>query len=231
MITARSTQPLTACGFLLDGVAGHNAGERLARELEQRHVTGASLDGLRGLSGSALRALYSEIAAVTARLLDLRLADALVGAWRTYSKLTAAAEDTLATPDSEALVPLATHSVTWTHDPHIDVLVDGTKITSLEFRMAVIFELRGVVAVVRAGDLVALRCGECLITATLTLEEQTLAQRKARTQPAWLVPLDPPVPLLRDPPIAAVPVRQRGARSPSGSRAADESPWHERSTV
>jgi hypothetical protein len=214
MITASPTRPLTACEFLLDGVAGQDAAEGLARELEQRHVARASLGGLHRLSGSALRAVYGEIAAVTTRLLDLRLADALVGAWRTYSKLTSAAEGTLATPDSKAVVPLAPHRVTWTHDPHIDVLVDGTKITSLEFRMAVVFDLRGVVAVVRASDLVALRCGECLITATLTLEEETLAHRRARTHPALIIPLDPPVPLLRDPSTAAVPVRHADAARP-----------------
>ena len=87
--------------------------------------------------------------------------------WRRYSALTSAAERTLAAPGSEEVVLLATHRVTWTYEPHIDLLVDGRKVTSLELQMTVVFDLHGVAAVVQLGDLVALRGGGCLITATL----------------------------------------------------------------
>jgi hypothetical protein len=210
MTTATLTRPLTALAFLLDNVEGADAAEALARQLGEHHVARTALGGLRRLSGSALRAVDGEIAAVAAGLLDLGLGDNLVSAWRKYAAMTSAAERTLAAAGSE-MVLLATHRVTWTREPHIDLLVDGRKITTFEFQLEVVFDLHGVVAVVRRGDLVALRGGECLITATLTLEGQTLAQRHARTHLALLVPLDPPASLLGNPTTADAPLRQRGA--------------------
>jgi hypothetical protein len=57
-----------------------------------------------------------------------------------------------------------------------------------------------------------------LITATLTLEGQALAQRHARTHLALLVPLDPPVSLLGNPTTADAPLRQCGALTRWGPR-------------
>jgi hypothetical protein len=103
---------------------------------------------------------------------------------------------TFAVRGSEEVVVLATHRVAWSCDPHLDLLVDGVRVTTLDFELAVTFDLDGVVAVVRLGDLVALRVGECTITSSLTLQGTTLAHRKGRTPPAVVLPLDPPVRLL-----------------------------------
>ena len=204
MSTQTATRPLTARTFLL-GRATEDGTEVLAGALREHQVAGAAVGGRR-LSRSAVRAVDAEIAAVAARLLDLPLGDALVSAWRTYGALVTAAERTSAMPGSEEVVVLATHRVAWSYDPHLDLLVDGVRVTTLDFELGVTFDLDGVVAVVRQGELVALRAGECTITASLTLRETTLAHRRARTHAAVVLPLEPPVRLLGD----AVP--PRGAR-------------------
>jgi hypothetical protein len=196
MSTPTTPEPLTARTFLL-GHAAEDSAEVLARALREQEVARAALGGCR-LSAPALRAVDGEIAAVAARLLDLPLGDALVSAWRTYGALVSAAERTFAVPGSEEVVVLATHRVTWSCDPHLDLLVDGVRVTTLDFELAVTFDLEGVVAVVQLGNLVALRAGECTITASLTLQGATLAHRQGRTHPAIVLPLDPPVPLLGD---------------------------------
>jgi hypothetical protein len=188
--------PLTALEFLLDQADGDDTTDVLARELSKHDVARSALSGMRRLSGSALRAVDGEIAAVAAGLLDLGLGDAVARAWRKYTALTRAAEHTLAAPESEEIVVLATHRVTWAYRPHIDLLVDGKKITTFEFEMTVVNDLDGVVAVVRQGKLAALRGGACTITATLALEGAVLARRQGRTDAALLIPLDPPIPLL-----------------------------------
>lgn len=196
MNTQTTAEPLTARNFLL-GNATEDSTEVLARAMHEQEVARAVLGGYR-LSTAALRAVDGEIAAIAARLLDLPLGDALASAWRTYGALVTAAERTFAVPGSEEVVVLATHRVTWSCDPHLDLLVDGVRVTTLDFELAVTFDLDGVVAVVRLGSLVALRAGECTITASLTLQGTTLAHQQRRTPPALVLPLDPPVRLLGD---------------------------------
>jgi hypothetical protein len=196
MNTQTTAEPLTARNFLL-GSATEDSTKVLARALCEQEVAGAVLGGYR-LSTRALRAVNGEIAAIAARLLDLPLGDALLSAWRTYGALVTAAERTFAVPGSEEVVELATHRVTWTCDPHLDLLVDGVRVTTLDFELVVTFDLDGVVAVVRLGNLVALGAGECTITASLTLEGTTLAHQQRRMPPAVVLPLDPPVRLIGD---------------------------------
>jgi hypothetical protein len=112
--------------------------------------------------------------------------------------LTKAAKRTLASPDSEEIVVLATHRVVSTHQPSVDLIIDGIKVHTLVFELTVEFDLNGVVAVVRRGDLVALRCGECVVTATLTLKETSLKRsRKGRIDLPLVVRLNPAISLTR----------------------------------
>jgi hypothetical protein len=207
MNSPNQTPPLTALVFLSGDAEGDDTAEFLARELGQHDVARSALSGLRRISGPALHAVDCEIATVAAGLLDLGLGGAVVRAWRKYTAMTEAAERTLAVSGSEEVVVLATHRVTWTYQPHIDLLVDGKKITTFDFEMTVVYDLDSVVAVVRRGELVALRGGDCAITATLTLEGATLAQRQGRMDAALVVSLDRPIALLGKGSTPNIPVR------------------------
>jgi len=218
MSSANLTPPLTARAFLLGDAEPADTAAVLARELSQHDVARSALRGLPRLSGSALQAVHGEIATVAVGLLDLGLGDALVSGWRKYVTMTKAARRTLVVPGSEAVVVLATHRVTWPYEAHIDVLVDGKKIASFDFEMTVVFDLHGVVAVLRLGDLVALRGGECTITATLTFEGATLARQQRRMDAALVVSLDSPVPMFGDAAIANARLRHRNAPTPLPAR-------------
>jgi hypothetical protein len=200
-----------ARAFLLDDAEGADTAEVLARSLSEHDVARSALRGVRRLSGSALRIVDCEIATVAAGLLDIDLGDALVSAWRKYSAMTEAAERTLAVPGSEEVVVLTSHRVACTYQPQVELLVDGKKITTFEFDMTVVLDLDGVVAVVRLGELVALRCGDCTITATLKLKEATLAQKQGHRDLGLVVPLESPLPLLSDGTITKVQLRQLNA--------------------
>ncbi len=192
------TAPVSARAFLLGDDTGADTAEVLARSLRESGVAGSAIQGLRGLSTSALQAVHREVATVTNGLLNLDLGNLLVSGWRKYSNLTKAAKNTLASPDSEEIVELATHRVVSTHHPSVDLIVNGAKVHTLVFELKVEFDLKGVVAVVRRGDLAALRCGECVVTATLTLKGTSLQRsRKDRIDLALVIRLDPAIPLAR----------------------------------
>lgn len=79
---------------------------------------------------------------------------------------------------TEEVVVLATHRVSSTYKPSVDVTIDSVKVNTFEFVLSVQIDIRGLSAVVRGGDLVALYGGDCLVTATLTLEGAELAHRE-----------------------------------------------------
>jgi hypothetical protein len=196
MSTADLTESLSARVFLLGDTT--DTVEVLARSLDEQGLSPFTIQGLHKLSGTAVQAVHHEIATVANGLLDLDLGEVLMSGWRKYTDLTKAAERTLASPGSEEVVVLATHRVSSTHRPSVELLVDGVTVHTFVFELTVVFDLTGVTAVIRQGDLVALRGGECVITATLTLDKTPLElSRKGRIDLALVVALHRPIPLVR----------------------------------
>jgi hypothetical protein len=184
--------PLTVQWFLL----GDSGDTSLGRKLTEQGVARSTLGGMRRLSAAALHTVDHEIGAVASGLLDLDLGDILLAGWRKYSALTDAARRTLAAPASEEVLQLATHRITSVYLPRVDLFVDDQKITTVEFDLTMVFDLTGLAAVVKAGDLIALQSGECLVTATLSLEEVRLAERRGKLDLAQQIRLNPPISLI-----------------------------------
>jgi hypothetical protein len=183
---------VTARSFLL----GDSGDASLGRKLTEQGVARSTLSGLRRLSAAALHTVDQEIGAVASGLLELDLGDMLLAGWRKYAALTDAARRTLAAPASEEVLELATHRITSAYRPRVDVFVDNQKITTVEFDLTTVFDLTGLAAVVKAGDLVALRSGECLVTATLRLGDARLAERREKLDLVQRIRLDPPISLI-----------------------------------
>ncbi|MBD0689735.1 hypothetical protein [Streptomyces sp. CBMA123] len=60
------------------------------------------------------------------------------------------------------------------------VLVDGEPVGTLVVTIEVVFDLQGIVVVVRRGRIVAVRAGHCTATATLAVEQITVASRQGQ---------------------------------------------------
>ncbi|HEX6335379.1 MAG TPA: hypothetical protein VFZ85_00335 [Jiangellaceae bacterium] len=199
MTTTILNPRVTARAFLFDDGSGTNTATVIGREISKRGVANASFRGARRLSGSALEAVDKEIGTVTDGLLDMDLGDILVSGWRNYSELAQSAQRTLAAPGSEEIVVLARHRVSGAYHPRVDLLIDGVLLNSFEFELTIVFEVTGVSAVVRSGDLVALRGGECQVIATLSLEGAKLGTRKQTLDLGLLIQLQRPIPLVKKP--------------------------------
>jgi hypothetical protein len=134
--------------------------------------------------------------------------------WRKFEDLVKAAERTVATPGSSEVLDLATHSITSTHKPHVDVFVDDTKVATVRFDLSVKFSVKGVVATVRDGCLVTLQSGVCDVVGTLAAQGRELAKREGHYELPLLVHLGDGIPLLRggqfDPAVSASPVAMEG---------------------
>ena len=191
-------RPLTARAVLFpDDGPGETGG--LSSALDATGVARAGLARVARIPAAALGTVESEVGTVAGDLLDLDIGDAVVLGWRRYTALTAAAARTLAARGTEEVVALATHRVSSTYTPSVDVLVDEVKVNTLEFALSLQFEIRGLSAVVRGGDLVALRGGDCLLTARLTLEGAQLAHKERPVDLSVVVPLTSPIALVDKP--------------------------------
>ena len=97
----------------------------------------------------------------------------------------------------DEVVPLHAHRVTSTHEPRVELLLDGKRVHSFDFKLDLTLDVEGVSALVRAGRLVAIRGGTCAGKLALYLDEELLAEEKTRTwDPGLMVDLDPPLSLV-----------------------------------
>lgn len=201
--------PVTARSFLL--------GDRVPETGPVR------AEGLGRLTRAAGESLRGQVGTVVAGMLELDLADLLLAGWRRYTALQDAGRSTTAAPGSSAVVDLATHRVTATYEPRVDVLLDGLAVAHVDAALRVQFDVTALAATVRHGRLVDLRGGRCTVTAELSVEGVPLAHRQATTEPAVVVPLGAGVPILDAGPGDEVRLPQQTAdtvvvepRAPSG---------------
>lgn len=193
-MTTTLTSPVTARLFLF-GPREHDTIESIADAVDRRGVGGAVGAALSGLGKAGLTAVCDEVGRAAEHLLDMDVGDVLVSAWRMHRDLVAAGERTLATPGTEELVPLATHKVSSTHRPYVDLYVDDLRVHRVDLTLTLTFLVKGLLGVVRGGRLVGLRTGTAELTAALRCEDHDVAKKKATLDLPLVVPLGDGVPL------------------------------------
>jgi hypothetical protein len=199
MTTTPTLEPMTVRAFLL-GEDGQGSADALVDPVRTHGIARTLLSGVRALSPSADQAVEHELATVIDGFLGLDLLDLAAGGWSRHAALTAAARRTRSAPGSEEVVALATHSITSRHRPFVEVFVDGTRIGTLEVELTLLYQIVGLVAVVRDACLDRVRSGECTIDGTLAVQRIVLAEQQGRLDLPGTMRLRSPIPLLRDQP-------------------------------
>ncbi len=165
--------------YLLFGSEQAEAEELMSSSARQAGVGAAVGRALGGLTTAGRDTVCHEVGHVADTLLDIDATDVIAAAWKKHSDLRAAGRRTYQTPGTEEVVQLATHTITSTHRPYVDVFVDDVEITRVDIELSLRFVMKGVLALVRDGWLVALHAGTCDATAGLGCEHVQLAERKA----------------------------------------------------
>ena len=207
--------PPTADAILF-GPSG--AADSLEDFLDTRRLSGWITSGASHLTRDMQDALRHEICTATDDLLSLDLVDVLMTAWRKHAALVAAARRTAAAPGSSEVVDMASHHITVTQRPYIDLLCDEVRVGRVQLELRLDFTVAGLVAVVRAGCLVAVQAGHCTVTATLIIESEQVATRSAHLDLPLAVRLGAGIPLLPDHEPSAP--RQGGGWRAQGDQAA-----------
>ncbi len=185
MTTAIPTQPLTAAAFLFG--EGQDGVKTLAHALNEHGVLGSFADELKNLSRTGFGAVGRQLATAAHGLLDLDLGDLAVGGWCKFKDVTKAVERTIASPGSSEIVDLATHSITSTHSPHVELIVNDAHVATMRFDLSIKFTVKGLGATIRDGRLVSLHSGACDVLGTLVVENRQLAKREGHFELPLLV--------------------------------------------
>jgi hypothetical protein len=170
-----AAQPLTASAFVF---GSQDTGGALALALDEHGVRGSLDTALGQVAQTTRKAASDQVAAVADGLLALDLGDLVIAGLRKQSQLVAAAERTAANPGSSEVVELANHRIGSVHRSSVELLVNDVHVATVNFELALEFEVKALVATVRDGHLVSLHSADCDLTATLTAEGVRLASRR-----------------------------------------------------
>jgi hypothetical protein len=190
---------LTVRTFLL-GSGPEDDEARIRRLLAEHDVVAGAGGDLTRLTEPGREAVEEQLASVAAGLLDLDLGDLLIYGWRTGERVLEAARQTRQEPGRREVVQLGTQRVTSEHHPTVELLVDGVKVHTFRFQLTVTFDIEVAALVIQNGRLTALKAGDSVISATLSLEmpggdADLIHQRRQLSLPP-LVRLGPGIPLV-----------------------------------
>lgn len=160
---------LTAQNLLL-GSGLENDTEALRQALSEHNVLDAVGSKLSRLTGDGREAANDALASAAAGLLDLDLGDVLIYAWRTQERLADAARETLRAPGRREVVQLASHQITSTYNPDVDLMVDGVRVHTFHFQLDLVLTIDVAAVIVRNGRLVEVKAGDGSVSGTLTLK-------------------------------------------------------------
>ena len=173
-------------------------GPRVVPELLPPGDTGDLGRALENVPATLREAAVRETTNAAKGVLDVDLIGFLVSGWQKHHEVIAAARRTMAAPGSIELVDLATHQITATQRPAVNLLVDNNRVATVELGVSVVFDITALVAGIRGGRLVAVHSGHCEVTATLAIEDTKVISRQVHLELPGIIPLGQGIPLLAD---------------------------------
>ncbi|WP_035839386.1 hypothetical protein [Kitasatospora azatica] len=211
-MTTTQFDPVRDVRDLLFGQDGGSPTDAITQSIHGNGTVDSWIGNLRGLPHGADRAIEHEVARTVDGFLGLDLIDLAAGGWAASGRLRTAARASREAPGRTEIVPMLTHRITSSHQPRVDVLVDGHRIGTLKIGLTVVFDIEGLLASVRDARLVGVQAVRCKASGALAVEELVAAQRSCELDLPGALRLRDGIPLLREeqPPPTAPPPPQNG---------------------
>jgi hypothetical protein len=197
MTTTDLTEPVSVRAILFG--SDDDAVASLTRTFSSGGIAAVQNAALATFTEATRAAAAQELSRVASGLLAVNLGDVVVKAGRTHSTILGAARRTARSPGSRELVEVATHDVSWSQQPYVELLVDGVRVATVHLELALDLEVKALVVAVAGGRLTALHSGSCEAVACLSAEGRTLARRAAQVELPLVLRLGEGVPLLAPP--------------------------------
>ncbi|MEK6334992.1 MAG: hypothetical protein AABM67_08590 [Acidobacteriota bacterium] len=150
------------------------------------------------MKGIKWTAAMSDLVPKICDLLEIKVDDVLLRAWKKAAAIRTALVNSKLTPEQTTYLELAEHTVNSEHKPSIDVKLKGAKIKSIALLVHLGFKLQGFVLKIKNGAIVELQAGHCEVKGTIKFSGLTIAEKKL--SPIRL-PLTIPVSMPEEPPV------------------------------
>ena len=194
MTTTDIAEPVSARTILFG--SDHDAVASLTHTLASGGITDVLGEALATFAETTRTAAVQELGRVASGLLAVDLSAVAVKAWRTHSTILAAARRTAPGPHTRELVEVATHDVSWAQEPYVELFVDGIRVATVHFELALDLEVTSLVVAIAGGRLTAVHSGRCEAVASLTAEGRMLAKRATQVELPLVLRLGDGIPLI-----------------------------------
>ncbi|MCK5600739.1 hypothetical protein KAR91_02650, partial [Candidatus Pacearchaeota archaeon] len=115
------------------------------------------------------------------KLLDIKLADIMISAWRQKGILDKYADSKKYSPDEAVVVPLVEHAIKSVHKPSIEVLVNEKPVGKINFNISLAVTLKGMTLKIKGGKITEILTGSCVGKGTLKCENVLLLEKKTES--------------------------------------------------
>jgi hypothetical protein len=130
------------------------------------------------IKGIKWTATMPDLAPKVCELLDIKIPDVLVAAWKKVADIQAVIEKSKKTPDETVYLELTQHTINSEHKPSIDVKIKGASVKKIELVIQLGFNLKGFLLKIQNGAIRELQTGQCEAKGTIKYVGLTVAEKK-----------------------------------------------------
>lgn len=167
---AETSDPPTLRDFFGIGETSSDKGEDQWRALRERLA-----EETRGIKWTAA---MPELGSKIADLLDIKIHDVLLTAWKKVESVRQALDESKQTPEKATYLDLSEHSIDYETRPFIDVKLKKVSVKKLTLNVALNLKINGFGLKIQNGAVRELQCGKCLGKGTVKFENLAIAEKK-----------------------------------------------------
>lgn len=123
-------------------------------------------------------AAMPDLGAKICELLDIRIHDILMTAWKKADALRQALAESKLDPERSIYLDLAEHSIDYETKPFIDVKIKGASVKKITLTVTLNLKLKGFTLKVQDGAICEIQTGSCEGKGTIKYEKLALAEKK-----------------------------------------------------
>ena len=162
----------------------------------------------KGLPEGSSGAAAAQVAEQLMALLDTPFSKILAEAWSRDAGIRALADGDKHPPDKVSLVPLADHTVTSSHQPFVELMMETIELGRVDFQLDVAVKVKGALIGVRDGRIMELRAGNTAAEVALSCAGVAIAKRDGELKLPGVVKFEEGIriaPIVREePPVPVV---------------------------
>lgn len=117
----------------------------------------------------------------TDKLLEIKIADVMISAWKQKGILNRLADSQKHAPEEVVMIPLLKHTIKSVHKPHIEVLVNGEPVGKINFTVDLALTLEGITLKVKGGRIMEILTGSCIGKGTIKCEDVVILETKTKS--------------------------------------------------